>query len=386
MLGSPRQLFTIFWERENHPIDNFFQNTSSPFVERIITYLLPDKFKPPDVLAYSGLGDPVEHLENFQARLDLLGTPYEVICKAFPLTLAGIAREWFRKLLLASFISFESLGRMFLSQFMAGIVRGKPAESLMTIKQGSQESLQSYLKRFNLERLAAESHTDELAHCVVYQGIRKDGTLMADLARKPSHNLQEFLDRAEEFVNQEETMRAFREIEGVKTDKEDNKKRLKKKESRYVKNVAERRAPKRIEEYNWTPLNATPAKVLMEIKKDPEYKKPPPILGNPPPYNAHKYCSFHNSYGHWTDSCVVLRELIEKFKINGKLARFLVNSREDWRGIGSRRQRPQRKESTRRDAPIIKRRTDLEPVAGRDLETTPGQLGWESTQKFTLYP
>jgi hypothetical protein len=36
-----------------------------------------------------------------------------------------------------------------------------------------------------------------------------------DLARKPSCGLQEFLDRAEEFVNQEETLQAFQEVEGI---------------------------------------------------------------------------------------------------------------------------------------------------------------------------
>lgn len=113
--------------------DNLFQNTSSPFVERIITYHLLDKFKLPDIPVYSRLADPVEHLENFRARFDL-GTPDEIACKAFPLTLAGIARKWFKKLSPASVVNFKGLGRMFLSQFMAGIVKKKPAESLMTVK------------------------------------------------------------------------------------------------------------------------------------------------------------------------------------------------------------------------------------------------------------
>jgi hypothetical protein len=64
---------------------------------------------------------------------------------------------------------------------MAGIVRKKPTESLTTIKQGPQESLRSYLKRFNLERLAAESQTKEIIHYAMYQGIRKDGTLMVGI-------------------------------------------------------------------------------------------------------------------------------------------------------------------------------------------------------------
>jgi hypothetical protein len=74
---------------------------------------------------------------------------------------------------------------MFLSQFMAGIVRKKPTELLMTIKKGPQEFLRSYLMPFNQERLASESQTKEFIHCAMYQGIKKDGPLMADLARIP---------------------------------------------------------------------------------------------------------------------------------------------------------------------------------------------------------
>jgi hypothetical protein len=64
-----------------------------------------------------------------------------------------------------------------------------------------------------------------------------------------------------------------------------------------VKNAAEQKAPKRFEEYRWTPLNATPREILMEIKKDLTYKKHLPMTGTPHAYNAHKYCSYHGSYG-----------------------------------------------------------------------------------------
>jgi hypothetical protein len=65
----------------------------------------------------------------------------------------------------------------------------------------------------------------------------------------------------------------------------------------------------------------------MELKKDPNYQRPRPISGNSPPRLAHKYCAFHDSYGHLTEQRVSLRQLIEKFIENGKLVRFLVNER-----------------------------------------------------------
>jgi hypothetical protein len=113
----------------------------------------------PKIPVYTGLGDLIEHLASFRAHIVLHATSDEVACQAFPLTLAGRAREWFRTLPSHSVTSFESLAKKFASQFMAGIVRKKPAQQLMSIKQGPQESLRSYLLRFNQERLAAKNQS-----------------------------------------------------------------------------------------------------------------------------------------------------------------------------------------------------------------------------------
>jgi hypothetical protein len=123
---------------------------------------------------------------NFNFHIVLHATPDEVACWAFPLTLLGGAREWFRTLPSHSIMNFESLAKKFASQFVAGIVRKKPAQQLMTIRQGPQESLRSYLLRFNQKRLAAENQSEQFIHCAIYQGIRKDGALMANLARRPA--------------------------------------------------------------------------------------------------------------------------------------------------------------------------------------------------------
>jgi hypothetical protein len=72
-------------------------------------------------------------------------------------------------------------------------------------------------------------------------------------------------------------------------------------------------------------LNTSITEVLMELKKDPNYQRPRPIPGDPPTRLAHKYCAFHDSFGHLTEQCVSLRQLIEKFIENGKLVRFLAN-------------------------------------------------------------
>jgi hypothetical protein len=78
-----------------------------------------------------------------------------------------------------------------------------------------------------------------------------------------------------------------------------------------------------VEDYSWTPVNAPVKEILMEIKKDPGYKDPPSIKGRSLPHSLHKYCHYHDSYGHWTNTCVALREMIERYIADGKLTDFL---------------------------------------------------------------
>jgi len=118
---------------------DLLQKSASPF-------RLPEKFKVPDIKTYTGQEDPVEHLDNYCAHLELQGTPDEVACRAFPLTLSGNARDWYRRLPPKSIQNFDEFGKMFVTQFMAGIVRRKPASTLMSIQQGRDESLKEFLQ------------------------------------------------------------------------------------------------------------------------------------------------------------------------------------------------------------------------------------------------
>jgi hypothetical protein len=77
-------------------------------------------------------------------------------------------------------------------------------------------------------------------------------------------------------------------------------------------------------DYKWTPLNATITEVMMAIENDIAFQRP---IGVPPTRLADKYCAFHDCYGHLTEQCISLRQLIENFIENGKLVRFLVGEK-----------------------------------------------------------
>jgi hypothetical protein len=129
------------------------------------------------------------------------------------------------------------------------------------------------------------------------------------LARKQPSTLQGLMDKAKEFINQEETLKAM--VSSKRPQETALGKEFKlagKKEPKFVK---------KFQDYNFTPLNTRVVKVLMKIKKDLEFHRPLKISGNPPPHKKDKYCDFHEAACHHTEKCIALRLLIEKFIKNG---------------------------------------------------------------------
>jgi hypothetical protein len=107
-----------------------------PFSEHVRAYTMPDKFKVPRVEKYDGGGDPKAHLGAFREHIVLHGTPNEIACRAFPLTLTGVAKDWFTQLPPKSVSNFKELGYLFLTQFLATRKRKKNVTCLLTLRQG----------------------------------------------------------------------------------------------------------------------------------------------------------------------------------------------------------------------------------------------------------
>jgi hypothetical protein len=190
-------------------VDKFLMGTNSPFTRRVADYRLLEKFKVTQILSYAGDRDPLDHVENFQAHLDLHGTPDEVACRAFPLTLSGNARDWFRKLPLNFVDQFKELSKIFLTEFLAFWTKKKPSGYLLSLHQQSNESLKEFMARFNREKVTVEDPTEDMIFAAIYQGISPEEPLMKKLVRKQPSTLQGLMDRVEEYINQEETLKAM---------------------------------------------------------------------------------------------------------------------------------------------------------------------------------
>ena len=179
-----------------------------PFSEQVRAYAMPDKFKMPCVKKYDGSGDPKAHLEAFREHLILHGTLYEIACRAFLLTLTGVANDWFTRLPPKSVDSLKELGYLFLAQFLATRKRKKNLTCLLTMRQGKEESLKDFMLRFNKEKLEVESPNEKTMLNALMEGVRANGPLMADIAKSTrSITLAQFMKKIEEYINQEEMVR-----------------------------------------------------------------------------------------------------------------------------------------------------------------------------------
>lgn len=100
-------------------VEQLFNCTDQPYSAEVMAIPLPSKLKVLQIEMYDGSRDPVDHLKNFKVHMTLHGFPGKIACRAFRLTLKGMALGWFGALRPGSINSFEELAKQFLAQFMA---------------------------------------------------------------------------------------------------------------------------------------------------------------------------------------------------------------------------------------------------------------------------
>ena len=90
-------------------LDDLVNCIDSPFTTAINSFPLSHKFCMPHIDSYDGVKDPLDHLESFKTLMHLQGVANEIMCRAFPMTLKGVARIWFSRLTPNSVSIFKEL-------------------------------------------------------------------------------------------------------------------------------------------------------------------------------------------------------------------------------------------------------------------------------------
>ena len=316
-------------------MDTLVQQTESPFTTEVLHYPFPEKFRMPQVEAFDGVKAPVDHLNTYKNQMELHGYQDPVRCRAFATTLKGPTLAWFNRLPPSSISSFRELSIAFVSHFIGARTYRKPSYHLLTVKQGSQESLKFYVQRFNTESLNIDIPDEKFAITAFIAGLGvKSNDLMFSISKNPQASMAEVLAKAEKYINGEEALISKKESSSSHKEKSGTDKRPgrspkrqslrerspKKDVERSPKrrgNLRDRLGPpqferqRRYSSQRFTPLTASISQVLNEVRNEQFLRWPTQMKSDPTTRDNNKYCEFHRDYGHRTDDCIQLKREIK---------------------------------------------------------------------------
>ena len=153
---------------------------------------------------FDGTKNPINHLNTYKNQMELHGYQDPIRCRAFAITLKGPALAWFNRLPPSSISSFTKLSISFVSHFIRARTCRKPIYHLLTIKQSSQESLRSYVQRFNAESLKVDIPDEKFAITAFIAGLGvQSKDLMFSISKNPQASMAEVLAKTEKYMNGE---------------------------------------------------------------------------------------------------------------------------------------------------------------------------------------
>ena len=112
-------------------MDTLVQQTESPYIAEVLHFPFPTKFRMPQVESFDSTRDPVDHLNTYKNQMELHGYQDPVRCRAFAITLKGLALAWFNRLPPSSISSFRELSIAFVSHFMGARTYRKTSYHLL---------------------------------------------------------------------------------------------------------------------------------------------------------------------------------------------------------------------------------------------------------------
>lgn len=262
--------------RRANPVEDLVHRTDSPFTALINGHPLPPKFKMPSLDSYDGTRDLFDHIATFKTTMHLQGVPNEIMCRAFPTTLKGPMRVWFSKIPPNSVSSFEELSKLFVNNFIRGQRHKRSSSSLLTIEQGENESLQSFITRFNREALTVDEVDDKLLLAAFHNGVNSDLFIHKIYEKKPQ-SMVEFIHSAQNFMNAEDAIIAKKRKKAERTETNpmchaEQGPRPKRGRAEEKRDRDNKKAGPLAWNQQYMPLNLPLEQVLMQIKDGPSLK------------------------------------------------------------------------------------------------------------------
>ena len=219
---------------------------------------------------------------------------------------------------------------------------------MLTIKQSSQESLKSYVQRFNVESLKVDIPDEKFAITTFIAGLGvQSKDLMFAISKNPQASMAEVLAKAEKYINGEEALISKKGSSSThkeksrtdkrqgrspkrQSDRERSPKKDRERSSKRHGNLRDRLGPPQHERRQcysprrFTPLTASVSQVLREVRNKQFLRWPTQMKSDPAIRDNTRYCEFHRDYGHRTDDFIQLKREIEYLIRCGYLQHFIA--------------------------------------------------------------
>ena len=217
--------------------------------------------------------------------------------------LKGPARIWFNRLSPNLINTFKELSAQFTSHFIGGHRYKRSTACLMRIKQWENETLRSYITRFNKEALSIDEADDKILVAAFTNGLRK-GKFLFSLYKNDPKTMSEVPYRATKYMNSEDALLAREEKPRKRERLEDARKDQGRKKPR-TRDRRDERRPKPLggRFTSFTSLNVPLDQVLMQIKDEGTLTFPGKLKSDPSKQSRNKYYRFHRDHGHDTADC-----------------------------------------------------------------------------------
>ena len=110
---------------------------------------------------------------------------------------------WLSKIPLNIVSYFEELSKLFVNNFIGGQRHKRSSSSLLTIEQGENESLRSFITCFNREALTVDEMDDKLLLAAFHDGVNSN-LFIHKLYEQEPQTMAELVHSAQNFMNAED--------------------------------------------------------------------------------------------------------------------------------------------------------------------------------------
>ncbi|CAJ2636234.1 unnamed protein product [Trifolium pratense] len=200
---------------------------------------------------------------------------------------------------------------------------------LDAIFQGDNESLRSFIERFNKEAVQVET-TDDMKKYLLQRGLRPNTDFAKAVGIEKPRTFSDLLLKSQPYIQYEEQQAA----DAARYGRAGNSQPAPRSNAEQPSRGGGRRRGERPREprgppstfSNYTPLNRSQEEIWKECNSAEFTKagiKFPRQQPTKPGQDKSRYCKYHKGYGHLTDDCIQLKDAIEILIRNGQIKQYV---------------------------------------------------------------